>query len=236
MSRRCSHPACTEKQEHRYPSMQQNNTEQQRADWTQHGDWRRESKHTFLQYNACRHPTNMLRASPIVSGGPSARSVNIPYVLHHGYIQTLSRKWFHIQHPPQSSCLRWRTLPAADLPDRGSGVMELGAGPDPKRGPVWGRALLSCFIVITVLSSQLFICWKHAWLWHGVVKGAFVSWFDGFHLYLSFKAILFFFFFCFFFSFSVSCSSYFEIPVCKFTVGNTLLEHMTGHNTAWHLS
>lgn len=86
--------------------------------------WEREN--TYLRYNACRHRTNMFWAVPIVSGAPVGHYVNIPSVPHHDYIQTLSRKWFHIQHLSQSSSLRWWTFPATDLPDQERGWSRAG--------------------------------------------------------------------------------------------------------------
>lgn len=68
--------------------------------WGPLGNTHGARENMFLQYNACRHPTNMLWAVPIVSEAPKVYYVNIPSIRHHDYIQSLSRKWFHIQHPP----------------------------------------------------------------------------------------------------------------------------------------
>lgn len=46
------------KQERRHPSMQQDNTEQQRDKWNSESEG---GERTFQQHNACRHPTNMSR-------------------------------------------------------------------------------------------------------------------------------------------------------------------------------
>ncbi len=57
-------------------------------------------------------------------GAPVVHYVNIPSAPHHDYIQTPNRKWFHTQHPPQSSSLRWWMFLAIDVPDQDKGAME----------------------------------------------------------------------------------------------------------------
>lgn len=106
------------KQERRHPSMQQDNTEQQRDNWNSES----EGGGAYVSTAQCLPSSNKHEPSPIVSGAPVVHYVNIRPVPHHDYIQTPSRKWSHTQRPPQPSSLRWWTFLAADLPNQETGV------------------------------------------------------------------------------------------------------------------
>lgn len=102
----------------RHPSMQQDNTEQQRDNWNSES----EGGGAYVSTAQCLPSSNKHEPSPIVSGAPVVHYVNIRPVPHHDYIQTPSRKWSHTQRPPQPSSLRWWTFLAADLPNQETGV------------------------------------------------------------------------------------------------------------------
>lgn len=86
------------------------------------------------EHNAHQHPTNNLKAVPIVWCQQSP--CKHPFCSQARLNSDPDRKWFHIQHPPQTSSLRWPTFLAADLPDQGIWSCKGRAGST--LGPVFG--------------------------------------------------------------------------------------------------